>query len=155
MAAQVSVELLAVAECPHVDAARTLLSRSLRAVGVTSTVVERVGDFPSPTVLVNGKDVMTGAPVPPGVPACRLDVPTAPRLMRALQQAAGAPSTDRTEPLAYPAELAVGVTRDRIATVSSAAPALHQTILRGFESTGTAPDPAPWPPRTPPASSEP
>jgi len=40
----------------------------------------------------------------------------------------------------YPAQLAVGVTGDRIAAVAPAARALHKTILRGFAANGKAPD---------------
>jgi hypothetical protein len=49
--------------------------------------MERVGDFPSPTIIVDGRDVMTGAEVTPAVSACRLDVPTGPQLRRALDDA--------------------------------------------------------------------
>jgi hypothetical protein len=66
----VLVELLLVQECPHADAARTLLARSLAELGLEVVVDERVGDYPSPTVLVNGVDVMTG--VPGGGPDTRL-----------------------------------------------------------------------------------
>jgi hypothetical protein len=42
------------------------------------------GDFPSPTILIDGVDVMTDRPGTPSLRACRLDVPTADRLLRAL-----------------------------------------------------------------------
>jgi hypothetical protein len=48
-------------------------------------VTERVGDFPSPTVLVDGTDVM-GQPPRSGA-SCRLDVPTEDRVLAALRAA--------------------------------------------------------------------
>jgi Alkylmercury lyase len=49
----------------------------------------------------------------------------------------------------YRPELAVGVTSARIRDVSPAARALHQAILRGFATTGRAPDPAALPATSP------
>jgi hypothetical protein len=45
-------------------------------------VVERIGDFPSPTILINGVDVM-GVPMTTGA-ACRLDLPSEERILAAL-----------------------------------------------------------------------
>lgn len=60
--------------CPNAALARRLLVDCLSEVGFAERVVERVGAYPSPTVLVDGVDVMT-----PGAPlianACRLDLP--------------------------------------------------------------------------------
>jgi len=141
MTAQVIVELLLVPECPHADAARTLLTRCLEETGLAVAVVERVGDYPSPTIAVNGVDVMTGTQTTPGVAACRLDVPTAPPVLQALRRATstGDPAPQKQSSL-YPAELAVGVTRERIAAVTPAARAVHRAILHGFAATGKAPD---------------
>lgn len=130
------VELLLVEECPHADAARSLLAASLRALGLQVPVTERVGEYQSPTILVDGVDVMTGQTSTPLVHACRLDVPTEQAVMAALRAALAA----AVDPDAYPPQLAVGVSRDRIARVSAAARALHQAILRGFATTGHAPD---------------
>jgi hypothetical protein len=70
------VQLVYFAGCPHVDAVRAVLAR----LGVAAE--EIVADYPSPTVLVDGVDVMGD---PPGrVAACRLDVPTEARLREAL-----------------------------------------------------------------------
>src|SRR5206468_2539203 len=118
MTGQVAVELLLVPQCPHAQAARTLLARCLDELGLDIAVAERVGEFPSPTILVDGRDVMTGSEVMAGVSACRLDVPTAPRVLQALRQATAAPARQVEE---YPAELAVGVTRDRMRALSPAA----------------------------------
>jgi hypothetical protein len=134
----VQVELLLVEECPHADAARTLLAGSLRALGLEVPVAERVGDYPSPTILIDGVDVMTGEIGAARIHACRLDVPTAEAVTAALRTARAA----TVDPDAYPPQLAVGVTRDRITRVSPAARVLHREILRGFATTGQAPEPA-------------
>jgi hypothetical protein len=71
----VRVELRYFLGCPHVDGTRRLLER----LGVRFVEVE--ADYPSPSVLVDGVDVMGD----PGarVRACRLDLPTEDRLRRA------------------------------------------------------------------------
>ena len=84
------VELLLVPHCPHADSARAMLARCLDEAGLAMPVVERVGDFPSPTVLVNGVDVMTGSAGAPQTSACRLDRPTPQRVLAALRRQAGA-----------------------------------------------------------------
>jgi hypothetical protein len=86
------VELLLTPECPHASAARTVLTDCLNQLGLHQPARERVGDYPSPTVLVDGVDVMTGALGVPPVPACRLDVPTAPRVLAALRDRSAAPA---------------------------------------------------------------
>lgn len=59
---------------------------SVRGWFLSERVVERVGAYPSPTVLVDGVDVMT-----PGAPlianACRLDLPIRERVLAALNDA--------------------------------------------------------------------
>jgi hypothetical protein len=77
------IELLHVSDCPHVDAARTLLSECLTELQLEVAVEDKEGAYPSPTILVNGVDVM-GAPASMSA-ACRLDVPTKPRLLFALR----------------------------------------------------------------------
>jgi hypothetical protein len=54
-------------------------------MGIDVPVIDRVGSYPSPTVLVDGVDVMrreAGAPIGD---ACRLDLPTSQRLLDALR----------------------------------------------------------------------
>jgi len=77
------IELLSVPECPHVEATRGLLRSCLDELGIGARVEERVGAFPSPTVLVDGVDVMQN----PGISGamCRLDVPTRDRVIEALR----------------------------------------------------------------------
>lgn len=79
------IELLHVPGCPHVDAARALLSECLTELRLEVAVEDKEGAYPSPTILVNGVDVM-GAPAV-HVAACRLDVPTKQRLLMALRAA--------------------------------------------------------------------
>jgi hypothetical protein len=139
---QVVVELLLVPECPHADRARRLLTQCLDELQLDVAVVERVGDFPSPTILVDGRDVMTGDEVLAGVSACRLDFPAALQVRAALEHAIRPADGLLTGADDYPAQLAVGVTRDRLAAVTPAARAVHQAILQQFAASGTAADPA-------------
>lgn len=78
------VELLYHHGCRQAHAARQLIERCLHTLAITTPILVWVGDYPSPTVLVDGIDVMRPAhPVAPGS-ACRLDVPTQDRLLDAL-----------------------------------------------------------------------
>ncbi len=80
--APVRIELLHVPGCSRLDRVRALIDRALAATGINGTVEEVVGDYASPTVLVNGIDV-TGRSAKAGA-ACRLDLPTAVQLGDAL-----------------------------------------------------------------------
>ena len=82
----IRVELQSVAGCPHVNAARALLRECLLELQLDVAVADKVGAYPSPTILVNGADVM-GAPASQAA-ACRLDVPTRQRLLAALRRPA-------------------------------------------------------------------
>ncbi len=83
------VELLLVPDCPHAQAARAVLAAGISELGAPVTIQETVGDFPSPTVLVDGVDVVTGRVFERGTAACRLDVPTVSDVVAALRAAAG------------------------------------------------------------------
>lgn len=72
--AAVRIEVLHVPGCSRLEGVRALIDRAIAATGVNGTIEEVVGDYPSPTVLVNGIDV-TGRPASSGA-ACRLDLPT-------------------------------------------------------------------------------
>jgi hypothetical protein len=75
------VELLHHYGCPHAHAAHQLARGVLRTLAISAPILVRVGDYPSPTVPVDGIDVMRPAhAVSPGR-ACRLDVPTRDRLL--------------------------------------------------------------------------
>lgn len=81
----IQVQLLHVPGCPHVDAARRLLSSCMQELGVAASIQEREGAFPSPSILVNGVDAM-GAPASAEA-HCRLDTPTRDRVLAALRGA--------------------------------------------------------------------
>lgn len=76
------VELLHSRDCPNVEAARALLHSCISELGLAVTVIDRQADYPSPTILVNGIDVM-GRPESEQ-PGCRLDLPTRARVLEAL-----------------------------------------------------------------------
>ncbi len=77
------VELLHYEGCPLAPAALQLVRQCLIALGVPDPVLVRVGDYPSPTVLVNGTDVMGAAAELSKARVCRIDVPTPERLLAA------------------------------------------------------------------------
>ncbi|MFG2044972.1 hypothetical protein [Dactylosporangium sp. NPDC048998] len=81
------VELRAVPDCPNLDATRKLLHACLADAGVAVSVIERIGAYPSPSVLIDGVDV-TGDD-PHGPAACVLRPPTADQIRTALRAAAG------------------------------------------------------------------
>lgn len=84
----IRVEVLHHDGCPMFARALELVRACVHELAVDAVVTERVARYPSPTVLVEGRDVM-------GVPgggldgdACRLDVPTWTRVVEALRAAA-------------------------------------------------------------------
>jgi hypothetical protein len=82
----VRVEVLYAGDCPHAADALLLVRRCADRLGVPAiAVVAREGDYPSPTVLVDGRDVM-GRP-PAWTRGCRLDLPTEERVLSALAEA--------------------------------------------------------------------
>ncbi len=78
------VELLSVPNCPHVNLARDLLRSCMKDLDFSLEIDESQGDYPSPSILVNGVDVMGD----PGYRAasCRLDVPTRSAILDALRR---------------------------------------------------------------------
>ena len=78
----IKIELLHVPGCANLAGARALVQACLVEAGVDAEVKERVGAYPSPTVLVNGTDIM-GQPEAEGA-MCRLDIPTRIQLLAAL-----------------------------------------------------------------------
>jgi hypothetical protein len=78
----VRIELRSVPDCPNVDRARDLLRTCMKDLNLRLDVDEVQGDYPSPSILVNGVDVMGD----PGYRAasCRLDVPTRTAIVSAL-----------------------------------------------------------------------
>ena len=91
----IRVEVLQIPGCARADAARRLLLDCLDDLGIPRTaVVERVGPFPSPSIVVNGTDVM-GTPEVTSW-SCRLDVPTRDRILTALRLAEDGHASQRT-----------------------------------------------------------
>lgn len=83
MTGRPAIDLLHLPDCPRVDSARDVLRTCLGELGLTEVnLKDREGDFPSPSILVNGVDVM-GASLHEGS-CCRLDLPTREQVMRAL-----------------------------------------------------------------------
>lgn len=79
-----TVQLQRLVHCLHSDQVRGLVLRTAAACEVVVDLDELVGDYPSPTVLVDGRDV-TGRS-PGGGPFCRLDLPTEGEIRAALQR---------------------------------------------------------------------
>lgn len=83
MTSPLKIELFHLPECPHVEQTRLLLQACMSELGLTGVAVaDKEGDFPSPSIMVNGVDVM-GAPLFENA-SCRIDLPTRERVMRAL-----------------------------------------------------------------------
>lgn len=88
MSKQVRTELVHHEGCPLAEAAREVLHASIQEVGIDVVVVDRIARYPSPSILVDGVDVM-GAPADEVcLDACRLDPPTRDRVVAALRSAA-------------------------------------------------------------------
>lgn len=52
------IELLTSPGCPNAGAAKEMVADCLSALGIDVAIIDRVGHFPSPTVLIDGVDVM-------------------------------------------------------------------------------------------------
>lgn len=83
------VELRAVPDCPNLASTRDLLRACLAEAGLPLEVVERIGAYPSPSVLVDGRDV-TGAD-PADSAACVLRPPSGEQIRAALRNATAPP----------------------------------------------------------------
>lgn len=79
------IELLHVPGCANLEGTRELLHSTLSELRLDDPVEEKEGAFPSPTILVDGIDVM-GRPDAAGA-SCRLDLPTRDRLIGVLRSA--------------------------------------------------------------------
>jgi hypothetical protein len=89
------IELRTSPRCPNAASTRQLLAECLATAGIEEPVIERVGAYPSPTVLIDGVDVMRPGETVAG-DACRLDLPTSERLLAALRTYSGAGETQET-----------------------------------------------------------
>ena len=79
------IELLTAPDCPHAAPARQVITDCLTGLGLDVPIIDQVGRYPSPTVLVNGVDVMRPEAAAPVGDACRLDLPTPQRVFDALR----------------------------------------------------------------------
>lgn len=80
------IELLTSPGCPNAASAKETITDCVAALGIDVPIIERVGHYASPTVLVDGVDVMRhGSGVPVG-DTCRLDLPTAQRILAMLRK---------------------------------------------------------------------
>jgi len=78
------VQLFYLPGCPHAEPARVLLRSCLARLGLEVSIEEKVGDYPSPTIMIHGVDVMGSSGF--SGQACRIDVPTEEKVMAALQK---------------------------------------------------------------------
>lgn len=85
------IEILSSPSCPNVAAAHELLVDCLVVLGIDTVIVERVGPFPSPSILIDGTDVMRPDRPPTG-DFCRLDLPNRDVILTALRRAIAAES---------------------------------------------------------------
>lgn len=81
----VRVELLRVPDCPLAARVHALLHRCLDEAGIPAVVQDLEGRYPSPTLLIDGVDVVTGKAPSPGA-CCRLDLPTRRQVLDALHR---------------------------------------------------------------------
>jgi hypothetical protein len=82
---ELRIQILHVTHCPLVARVRHDLQECLDGAGVDALIEEVEGPYPSPTLLVGGRDVTER---PPGAgPACRLDLPSRDQISRAIQTA--------------------------------------------------------------------
>lgn len=79
------IELLSSPGCPNVEITRRMLTDCLASLGIDVPIIDRVGRYPSPTVLIDGVDVMCPAAKAPTGDACRLDLPTPQHILDALR----------------------------------------------------------------------
>lgn len=78
------VQVLEVEGCPLVDRLIALIDDCRAEVGTAFEVERLVGEYPSPTLVADGLDVATGAPVVDKA-YCRMDLPTREQVLAALR----------------------------------------------------------------------
>jgi hypothetical protein len=76
------IVILQVPGCPMVEGLRETVRRALERCKVRAEIEDLVGDYPSPTLLINGLDV-TGSQWA-DCSVCRLDLPTEDQVIAAL-----------------------------------------------------------------------
>lgn len=88
----VVVRLLHLPDCPLAERVRGTLRECLPGAGVPVRVDDVEGSYPSPTVLADGVDVVTGS-APPAGQFCRLDLPTGAQILAAVWRSAATAAT--------------------------------------------------------------
>lgn len=83
------IELRTSRGCPNAEPTRRLIADCLATLGIDVPITDLSGRYASPTVLVDGVDVMRLESGPPAGDTCRLDVPTAERVIDALLTSLG------------------------------------------------------------------
>lgn len=81
---QIKIQLLFVRDCPLVAKVRSTIHNCLRKLHAGIAIEELVGDFQSPTLLVNDFDVTGEPPAAEGQAACRLDLPNEEQILAAM-----------------------------------------------------------------------
>ncbi len=134
------IELLTSPGCPNADTAKQTITDALATLGIDVPIIERIGRYPSPTVLVDGVDVMrpgTGAPIGD---ACRLEMPTPQRVLDALSAYGSDNVYTRSVPTKRAKlDQAAGAPQSVAASAQQLPPAireLHRAVLRGFRDRG-------------------
>lgn len=92
------IELLTSPGCPHAAPARQVITDCLTVLGVDVPIIDRVGRYPSPTVLIDGVDVMRPEAAASIGDVCRLDLPTPQRVLDALRASAAGQVETHSKP---------------------------------------------------------
>ena len=87
---RVTVDVLYFDGCPNAATTLALVRSCVARFGGGVEIVEHQGDHPSPSVLVNGEDIM-GDPGTTGR-ACRCDLPSEQRIMDTIRAARKVPA---------------------------------------------------------------
>ena len=94
------IELLHIRDCPHVEQTKQLLADCLDEIGLGAIQIDDLeGEFSSPSIMVDGSDVM-GEPAVAGA-CCRLDLPTRERVLAALRSEEAMAPVRKERKLAY------------------------------------------------------
>ncbi len=81
------VQVLQVPDCPLVDRMLALVEEARVEAGIELDVEVRVGQYPSPTLVIDGLDVASGLPASTTA-CCRFDLPTREQVIAALRRGA-------------------------------------------------------------------
>ena len=92
---ELAVQILHVPHCPNVGTVRDLVQQALTALDLSATIEEIEGPYPSPTLMINGVEVI---PRPAATEAsCRLDLPTEAQILDALARATARHNPDAVD----------------------------------------------------------